>query len=206
VTAESEAIGSVEALAAQGMRFARESADGLTLRTRLIAAGLFVAVIAFLAVAFWPGKPVHEDVAPRPQERHVDGSVTAAQAPDAHPPAPKMMLPTGAVRERAGRIIAHQAPAASSIEIDTEFVRIGNRREMHVTSPDGTIDAAVDVPIEPALIPPPPKPWAAGLGYTTKREVGVWLERRIGERGVLGVEVLKGAGAPRAEVRVGVSF
>ncbi len=116
-----------------------------------------------------------------------------------------MVLPRGAVRERAGKIVAHQAPGASSVEIDTELVRMGNRRELHVSSPDGTIDTAVDIPIEPALIPPPPKPWAAGLGYTTQREVGIWVERDVG-RLRFGAEVLKGAGVPRVEIRVGVAF
>jgi hypothetical protein len=73
------------------------------------------------------------------------------------------MLPRGAVRERAARIVATPAAGASSVEVDTELVRVGNQRRLIVSSPDGAIDTAVDIPIEPALIPPPPKPWAAGL-------------------------------------------
>jgi hypothetical protein len=65
--------------------------------------------------------------------------------------------------------------------------------------------SAIDIPIEAGLVPSPPKVWAAGLSYGTERDVGVWLERDLG-RIRLGAEVAKGAGRPRAELRVGVSF
>ena len=54
-------------------------------------------------------------------------------------------------------------------------------------------------------MPAPPKLWAAGLSYSTQREIGVWLERNLG-RLRLGAEVAKGTGRPRAELRIGVSF
>jgi hypothetical protein len=187
------------------LKFMEDRAAGLSLRTKLIAAACVLALLGLAAFAYWPAKPIHEEVKATPQARHDDGSVTAAQAPDAYPPAPKMVLPRGSVRERAGKIVAHQAPGASSVEIDTEFVRIGNRRELHVTSPDGTIDTAVDIPITPELIPPPPRKWAAGLSYSTEREVGIWIERDVG-RLRFGAEVAKGVGKPRAEIRAGVAF
>lgn len=196
----------LEALAEQGVRFARESADGLTLRTRLIAAGLFLAVVAFLAVAFWPAKPIHEDVTPAPQVVQADHSVIAARAPDAHPPAPRHIIPRGYVEERREAIVVTPAPAASSVEVDLSLVRNGTERRVIASSPDGQVVSAIDIPIEPALIPPAPKPWAAGLAYGTDHAVGGWVERRIGERGVLGIEIAKGAGKPRAEIKVGIAF
>lgn len=208
MTVEDE-LAKAEAIAAKGMRFMATEvftpwSGRLKLALNLLAVMVIAGGGAGLAVWLTP-KPIPEAIAPSPQVRHDDGSLTAAQAPAARPPTPRMVLPHGAVRERASTIVAHQAPGASSVEIDTEFVRIGNRRELHVSSPDGTIDTAVDIPIEPAMIPPPPRPWAAGLAYGTDRAVGVWLERDIG-RLRLGAEVAKGAGKPRAEIRVGVTF
>lgn len=177
-----------------------------SLRAKAIVIACIAALVVLAGVAFWPAAPIHEVVKAAPQEREADGSLKAAQAPDAHPPPPKMILPRGAVRERAGKIVAHQAPGASSVEIDTEFVRVGDRREMHVSSPDGTIDTAVDIPIEPALIPPPPKPWAAGLSYGTNRSIGLWVDRDIG-RLVVGAAVNRlQDGRTEAQLRVGVRF
>ena len=210
MTTESEALDSVEALAAQGVRFARESADGLTLRTRLIVAGLFVAVVAFLAVAFWPAKPVHEDVTPSPQVVQADHSVIAARAPDAHPPAPRHIIPRGYTEERRDEVTVAPGPSAAAsgcppVRVELSQVRKGDQVRVIASSPDGQVLNATDIPIEPALIPPAPKPWAAGLAYGTDHSVGVWLERDVGRLRV-GVEVAKGAGHPRAEVRVGVAF
>lgn len=211
MTPESEAVGSVEALAAQGVRFARESADGLTLRTRLIVAGLFIAIAAFLAIAFWPAKPVHEDVTPAPQVVQADHSVIAERTPDVHPSAPPHIIPKGFHEERRDSVtVAPSAAAAASgcppVTVDLSMVRNGTERRVIASSPDGQVVSAIDIPIEPALIPPAPKPWAAGLAYGTDHAVGAWVERRIGERGILGIEVAKGAGKPRAEIRVGVAF
>lgn len=205
-----EGLGQVEALAKQGFRFAAESADGLTLRTRLIAAGLFLAVIAFLAVAFWPAKPVHEDVTPAAQVVQADHSVIAARAPDAHPPAPPHLIPKGYHEERRDSFTVAPGPAAAAsgcppVHVDLSMVRNGAERRVIASSPDGQVVSAIDIPIEPALIPPPPKPWAAGLAYGSDHSVGVWLERDVGRLRV-GAEVAKGQGRPRAEIRVGMAF
>jgi len=201
----------LEALAEQGVMFARESVDGLTLRTRLIVAGLFIAVAAFLAVAFWPAKSVHEDVTPAPQVVQADHSVIAARAPDAHPPAPRHIIPRGYTEERRDEVTVAPTPAAAAsgcppVRVELSQVRNGDQVRVIASSPDGTVIDATDIPIQPALLPPAPKPWAAGLSYGTDRAVGAWVERRIGERGVLGIEVAKGAGKPRAEIRVGIAF
>lgn len=191
--------------AGQAITFVRDHSPDMTLRTRLIVAGLFLAVIAFLAVAFWPAKPIHEVTTAAPEVRQGDGSLIAARAPDPHPPAPRHQLPRGSVEERREVITVAPAPAASSVEVDLSLVRTGNERRVVASSPDGTVLSAVDIPIEPALIPPPPKPWAAGLAYGSDHSVGVWLERDVGRLRV-GVEVAKGQGGPRAEIRVGMAF
>jgi len=198
-------IADLEKDAGQAITFVRDHSPEMSLRTRLIVAGLFIAVVAFLAVAFWPTKPVHEDVTPAPQMVQADHSVIAARAPDAHPPAPRHIIPRGYVEERREAIVVAPAPAASSVEVDLSLVRNGAERRVIASSPDGQVVSAIDIPIEPALIPPAPKPWAAGLAYGTDHSVGVWLERDIG-RARVGVEVAKGAGRPRAEIRVGVAF
>lgn len=179
---------------------------GWSWRAKLEMIGaLLVLVAAVLTWALWPAKPVHEDVTPAPQVIQADHSVIAARAPDAHPPAPRHIIPKGYTEERREAIVVTPAPTASSVEVDLSLVRNGTERRVIASSPDGQVVSAIDIPIEPALIPPAPKPWAAGLAYGTDRAVGVWLERDVG-RMRLGVEVAKGAGHPRAELRVGVRF
>lgn len=180
---------------------------GRTLKSELIAIGFVALLVAgVLAWAFWPAKPIHEDVAPAPQVVQADHSVIAARAPNAHPPAARHIIPKGYVEERRETItVKPTSPAASSVEVDLSLVRDGDQRRVIASSPDGQVVTAIDIPIEPALIPPAPKPWAAGLAYGTDRAIGVWLERDVG-RLRLGAEVAKGAGKPRAELRVGIAF
>lgn len=197
----------VESAAAEGMQFMKAKAVGLPLRVDLIVVALAVlAVAALIAWATWPSKPIPEVITAAPEVRQADNSVIAERAPDAHPPKPRHMLPKGAVEERRESIVAAPAAGASSVEIDLSLVRMpDNGRRVVASSPDGTVVSALDIPIEAGLVPPPPKHWAAGLAYSTEREVGIWLERDIG-RLRLGAEVSKGQGRPRAEIRVGVAF
>lgn len=167
--------------------------------------GIVALVAALLAFAFWPAAPIHENVAPAPQVRQVDGSVIAERAPDAKPAPAPHVIPRGFHEERRESIVVTPAPAASSVEVDLSLVRNGDERRVIASSPDGQVIRALDIPIDPAPIPPPPKPWAAGLAYGTDHAVGVWLERDVGRLRV-GAEVAKGAGRPRAEIRVGVAF
>jgi hypothetical protein len=177
-------------------------------RVERAAEVLLLACVA--ALGAWAGykltpHAVHEDVTAAPAVRQDDGSMIAARAPDAHPPAPRHIIPKGYTEERREAIVVTPAPAASSVEVDLSLVRNGTERRVIASSPDGQVVSAIDIPIEPALIPPASKPWAAGLAYGTDHSVGVWIERDVG-RLRLGVEVAKGAGAPRAEVRVGMAF
>lgn len=199
-------VDDLEKDAGQALTFVRDRTPELSLRTRLIAAGLFVAVAAYLGFAFWPAKPVHEDVTPAPQVIQADHSVIAARAPDAHPPAPRHIIPKGYVEERREAIVVAPAPAASSVEVDLSLVRNGAERRVVASSPDGQVVSAIDIPIEPALIPPAPKPWAAGLSFDTRHAVGVWLDRDVG-RTVIGVALSRlPDGKTEAQVRVGMRF
>lgn len=178
----------------------------MSMLAKLELVGVVTLVLALLAFAFWPAKSIPEVVTAAPQVVQPDHSVVVERAPDAHPSAPPHMLPKGAVEERRESIIAAPAAGASSVQIDLSLVRMpDNGRRVIASSPDGTVVSALDIPIESGLVPPPPRPWAAGLSYGTDRAVGVWLERDLG-RLRLGAEVAKGAGHPRAELRVGVSF
>lgn len=184
-----------------------EAIADLSFRTKVES---IVVALAVVGGALWwvtrAPAPVPEVVTAAPMVRQADESVIAERAPDAHPPAPVHMLPKGSTEERRGTVTAAPAPSASSVEIDYSLVREkDNGRRMVFSSPDGQITGAVDIPIEPGLVPPPPKKWAAGLSYSTERETGIWLERDIG-RLRLGAEVSKGQGRPRAEIRVGVAF
>lgn len=180
---------------------------GLSLRTKLESIAL---VVAAASVGLWwitrDPPPVPEVITAAPQQRQADLSVIAERAPDPKPAPPRHMLPKGAVEERRETIVVTPAPAASSVEVDLSLVRMpDNGRRVVASSPDGTVVSAIDIPIEAGLVPPAPKKWAAGMSYDTQRAVGVWVERDIG-RLRLGAEVAKGAGAPRAEIRVGVTF
>lgn len=177
---------------------------------RLKVAGSLLAILALCAFGAWidhvlTPQPIKEDVAPAPMVRQADESVIAERAPASAPLPPVHVIPKGFHEVRRESVVVAPAPAASSVEVDLSLVRNGTEQRVIASSPDGQVIRALDIPIEPALLPPASRPWAAGLGYTTQREVGVWLERDLG-RLRLGAEVLKGQGRPRAEVRVGVSF
>lgn len=203
---ESEA----SALAGGGYRFLAAEvstnwAPQLRVALSLLAVILVASAGAWLAVKLTP-RPVPEVITPASAVVQSDGSQVVQRSPDAHPKPPPHVLPKGAVEERRDTFVAAPAAGASSVQIDLSLVRMpDNGRRVVASSPDGTIVSALDVPIEPGLVPSPPKKWAAGLSYSTEREVGVWLERDVG-RLRLGAEVSKGQGKPRAELRVGVAF
>lgn len=172
--------------------------------------GIVALVLGLLAFAFWPAKPIREDLTAAPAVKQADGSVVAERAPDASPPPPVHTIPKGFHEVRRDTVTVAPAPAAAAsgcppVRVDLSLVRNGSDQRVIASSPDGQVVSAIDVPIEAAIVPPAPKPWAAGLAYGTDHAVGVWLERDVGRLRV-GAEVSKGAGAPRAEVRLGVAF
>jgi hypothetical protein len=203
MTIEDEA----RALAPNLLRQAEAAASGFSLRTKIEAGVLLL--IACAAGLWWltrPAPPVPEVITAAPQVVQADHSVIAERAPAAQAQRPRTILPKGAVPERDVSVVVAPASGASSVQVDLQLVRMpDNGRRVIASSPDGQVVSALDIPIEAGLVPAPPKLWAAGLSYSTEREVGVWLERDLG-RLRLGAEVAKGAGRPRAELRVGVAF
>lgn len=179
---------------------------GLSLRTKIESA---IVVLAVAGGALWwvtrPPAPIPEVITAAPQVTQADDSVIAERAPDAHPKPPPHLIPKGYVEERRESVHVTTDEPKTDVQIDLSLVRNGNERRVIASSPDGVVVSALDIPIEAGLIPPQPLKWAAGLSYSTERETGIWLERDIG-RLRLGAEVAKGAGRPRAEIRVGLAF
>lgn len=180
---------------------------GLSLRTKLESAAVVAAIAG--AGLWWitrPPAPVPEVVTPAPAVVQADHSVVVERAPDAHPKPPPHMLPKGAVEERRDTFVAAPAAGASSVQIDLSLVRMpDNGRRVVASSPDGTIVSALDVPIEPGLVPPPLK-WAAGMSFDTRHAVGIWVDRDVGRLVVGGALSRLPDGKTEAQVRVGVRF
>ncbi len=207
MTIEEEA----RALEGKGLQFMETAAAGISLRTKIEAG---VVLLALLAAGIWwlmrDPPPIPEVVTAAPQVRQTDGSMEASRESTPQPaPAPHLIPKGYKETSRATATVAPTPAAAASgcppVRLVLSTVVDGNSRRIIASSLDGEVIAAKDEIIEPILMPAPPKAWAAGLGYTTQREVGVWVGRDIG-RLRIEAEVLKGAGAPRAEIRVGVAF
>lgn len=183
----------------------------MTALRRAELAGVLVLIVALLAFAFWPAKPVHEDVTAAPAVRQADGSMEAARAPDPAPPPAPHIIPRGFHEVRRDTVTVAPMPAAAAsgcppVRVDLSLVRNGSDQRVIASSPDGQVVSAIDVPIEAAIVPPPSKPWAAGLAYGTDHAIGVWLERDVG-RLVLGAQLARTQdGRMQAQLRVGARF
>lgn len=149
--------------------------------------------------------PVIERVEYRPSVVQADGSVIAERDPT--PPAEPAphRIPRGNVEVRRVEIeVQPDAPGCPVCRVDLSLVRDtdGGQRVI-ASSPTGTVLRALDVPIVPALLPPPARPWAAGVSYGRGDTLGAWVERDV-SRFRLGADVQQDErGALRALVRVG---
>lgn len=188
-----------------------EALAGLSLRTKIESA---VVVLAVAGGALWhytrPPVPVPEVLVAAPEQKQDDGSTVVRRAPDAHPAPPPHIIPKGFHEESREQLTVAPSPAAAAsgcppVRVALSVISDDHQHRVVASSPDGQIVDAVDIPIVAPLVMPPPLKWAAGLSYTTQRETGIWLERDVG-RLRLGVEVAKGTGSPRVEVRLGVAF
>ena len=169
--------------------------------------GVLAIVAAVLVWAFWPAAPIPEVVAAAPQVVQVDHSVIAERAPDAKPPPAPHILPKGSVEERRESI--HIAPDMNKkdVEVDLSLVRMpDNGRRVIASSPDGQVVSAIDIPIEPGLVPPAPKPWAAGLSYGTDHSMGLWVDRDVGKLVVGAALIRQQDGRVQAQLRAGIRF
>lgn len=173
------------------------------------------------AAGWWWARPD----GPRPEppataQRQADGSLILERRPD--PQArPQQAIPPGKKLERVAKVtVQPDAPAPPAgqpcppVTVDLSLVREpdGAHRVL-ASSPDGQVVGGIDIPVAPAMIPPPEKRWAAGLSWSpTTRTSGIWLERDvriplIDAHARVGVDVVETSGG-HAEVRlrVGVAF
>lgn len=179
-----------------------------------MAALVFILCVGAALGRWLAPHPVPEVVQARPEVHQADGSDVAATMPPDSPearalPPPRAQLPHGAKVERRDRVtvqaVATAASACPPVTVDLQQIRVGDTRRVIASSPDGAVLSAVDIPVDPSPLPPPARPWAAGLSYGTDHAVGLWLERDLG-RLRAGVEVERSAAATTARVRVGVSW
>jgi hypothetical protein len=197
---------------AQELRFMAAKAEAWPLKVKLYSAGAVLVLLAgVLAWVYWPEKPRAEVLTPAPQVQQADGSMIAARAPDAHPPAPVHTIPQGYHEVRRDTVTVAPAPAAAAsgcppVRVDLSLVRNGADQRVIASSPDGQVVSAIDVPIEAAMVPAAPKPWAAGLSYGTRHDVGIWVDRDVGRLVVGGALSRLPDGKTEAQVRVGVRF
>lgn len=177
-----------------------------------------LALLAALAAGWWIGRPapVVETAAPEVTQR--DGSKIAARAPNAKAKA-KQVMPKGATLERTAEIEVQGVTPTGAVEpcpsvtIDTSLVRLDDgTKRLLISSPDGQITRAVDIPVETAAPPPEPPRWAAGLSFDPIHQTaGVWLERDM-SRFRVGVDLnqtRRFVGGPlgvEARLRVGWTF
>lgn len=183
----------------------------MTALHRVELIGVLLLIVGLLAFAFWPAAQVHEDITAAPQVVQADNSVIAARAPDATPPPAPHLIPHGFHEVRRDTVTVAPAPGAAAsgcppVRVDLSLVRNGSDQRVIASSPDGQVVSAIDVPIEAAIVPPAPKPWAAGLAYGTDRAIGVWIDRDVG-RLVLGAQLARTQdGRMQAQLRVGARF
>lgn len=182
-----------------------------------------LAFVFFLAVGGVAGYslrsadlPRLEEITAAPEVKQGDGSVVVARSP---PPkedsvfpgvSPKIRkpphkLPEGAVEERRVEVVIQpEREDCPPVQVDLSIVRHEGGRRVIASSPDGSVLRALDMPIEAALMPKRPTPWAAGVSFDPQnKRGGVWIERDI-SRLRLGADLQQAeTGELRAMVRVG---
>lgn len=164
---------------------------------------VFVAMLAIGGgLGYWLGRPGKIVETAAPQVVQADGSIIVERAPD--PKAkPKQILPKGAKVERIGQVtVTPPTPEANlklgstcercpPVTIDTTLTRLADgSKRLLISSPDGRIDRAVDIPVETAAPPPEPKRNAIGLSLDPFRQtLGVVVTRDVLGRVRLGAEI-----------------
>lgn len=185
---------------------------GWSIHAKVYAAIAALALLAAVLVwSYWPAKPVPEVITAAPQVQQADGSLELRRAPDPHPAPPPHIIPKGFHEERREQLTIAPAPAAAAsgcppVHVALSVVSDDRQHRVIASSPDGQVVDAVDIPIQPALMPPPPKPWAAGLSYDTRHAVGIWVDRDVGRLVIGGALSRLPDGKTEAQVRVGVRF
>lgn len=192
-------------------------------RYRVVAALAIFINLALLTALLWPKQPdsVIEHAAPAIIQ--ADGSLIAARTETQPNAKPTHMVPKGAKVERI--VSATIEPAGTGIKLPSGQIKCppvtvdmtldrmedGTRR-VGLSSPDGQITKAIDIPVDPAPAMESPRKWAAGLSYDPVRQTtGAWLERDLW-RVRVGLDVnqtRQSIGGPigsEARLRVGFTF
>lgn len=147
---------------------------------------IFAALLVGAAGGYWlksTDMPAPEVVTAKPAVRQTDGSLVAERAPALKPSPPPHQIPKGAREERrVSATVKPRQPDCDPVRLDMSLVRDdeGGRRVV-LSSPDGEVTQALDMPLQSALTPAPQRPWAIGALYAPARgDVGVWVERDLG--------------------------
>ncbi|WP_148716865.1 hypothetical protein [Chitinolyticbacter meiyuanensis] len=194
-------------------------------RLQIILGAVGAAVI--LSLAGWVGyllgaddTPVPENTAPAARQVQRDGSMVAERSPDPSPSPPPHVLPRGSQEERRVSVTVRPtkqpaptvAPDGSvrcecpPVTVDLSLVQVDGGRRVVASSPDGQVISALDVPIDPAPLPPPERAWAVGVSYSTAQRWGVWAERDM-SRVRVGLDLEQGGGGDVvARARLGWKF
>lgn len=191
----------------------------LTRNAWLGIAGLLLAGVGLCYLLFRPPPPIVEHAAA--EVRQPDNSLVVARAETAPKTKPKAALPKGGKLERQVRVTvqpsrriaaADVGQLAGKVTVDLSLVRMSDQtRRVVASSPDGAVVGGIDIPVETPPVLADPHPWAAGVSYAPQgRALGGWVERRIADRIVLGVDVNQvktpSASGFEARVRVGVTW
>lgn len=150
--------------------------------------------------------PRPESIAPAPAQLQLDGSLVLERRPAPVAPAQAPhAIPRGAVEERRVAVtVQPEREDCPPVRLDLSLIREGDGRRVIASSLDGRVTGGMDIPIERVLLPPPARPWAAGVSWEPRQELGgIWLQRDV-SRLVLGASVSEEAGGGlRTELRVG---
>lgn len=153
--------------------------------------------------------PRPESIAPATAQLQLDGSLVLERRPAAVAPAKAPhAIPRGAVEERRVAVtVQPEREDCPPVRLDLSLIREGEGRRVIASSPGGRVTGGLDIPIERSLIPPTARPWAAGVSWEPRQQLGgVWLQRDV-SRLVVGAALAEEAGGGlRTEVRIGWRF
>lgn len=184
-----------------------------------LAAVSLVSLAGGGALAYWAMKkygPQPEVVTPEvaveqpTTSESPHGSVILERKPNKKPQKAPHIIPRKAVEERRVSVTVQPTDeTCPPVTVNLSTVRQGDGRRVIASSPDGKVIKSLDIPIEKALMPPKPLLWAAGVSYGLAGDSpGLWVERDLGKRVVVGADVygLENSGGMELRVRVGVRF
>lgn len=192
----------------------------------LLIAVLVVAIGIALAAYMFGVKtttPKAEDISAAQSITQSDGSIIIARQPEPapskdgrakqRPSPPPHKIPASTTEER--RVAIQLNPDAfvtetgcqctpSPVGLNLSLVRDDTGRRVIASATGGQILSALDIPIEPALMPPDQRPWAAGISYDPlNKSHGIWIERDIARLRIGAEAIREQNGKAQARLRLG---